>query len=301
MKIDRLIGIITTLQQKGKVTIPYLAAKYEVSKRTISRDIEEISKAGIPIVTTQGVGGGVSLMEGYVLDTTVFTRQELSDLMIGLGAVGSVEAGGNQGTQQLSDKLGSGQDRLFLDRDVIIDLSSFYKNRLSHQIRFFRNAIAQRRMVQFHYFYPKGEEDKQVEPYRVVFQWSDWYLLGFNPKRKDFRLYKLNRMGDYQLLDESYTPRELTPETVDFNRYFKDDYYIEAVFDSSQKYRLVEEYGTESFTQQEDGSLYTRWGFTNMEYALYWFLGFGSKVKILDPQEFQERYVQELERMRKQY
>ena len=76
MKIDRLIGIITTLQQKGKVTAPYLAEKFEVSRRTINRDIEDICRAGIPIVTTQGADGGIQIMEGFQLDTTVFTEDE---------------------------------------------------------------------------------------------------------------------------------------------------------------------------------------------------------------------------------
>ena len=74
MKLDRLIGIITTLQQKGKVTAPYLAEKFEVSKRTINRDIETICLAGIPIVTEQGAGGGISIMQVFSLDTTFFTE-----------------------------------------------------------------------------------------------------------------------------------------------------------------------------------------------------------------------------------
>ena len=84
MKIERLIGIITTLQQRKFVTAPYLAEKFEVSRRTINRDIEDICKAGIPIVTTQGANGGISIMEGFALDTTIFTEQELSAIFAGL-------------------------------------------------------------------------------------------------------------------------------------------------------------------------------------------------------------------------
>ena len=90
MKIYRLIGIITTLQQKKTVTAPYLAEKFEVSRRTISRDIEDICKAGIPLVTAQGAGGGISIMEGFSLDTTVFTEQELAAIFTGLKSLDSV-------------------------------------------------------------------------------------------------------------------------------------------------------------------------------------------------------------------
>ena len=90
MKINRLIGIITTLQQKKAVTAPYLAKKFEVSRRTINRDIEDICKAGIPIVTTQGANGGISIMDGFSLDTTVFTKQELAAIFTGLKSLDSV-------------------------------------------------------------------------------------------------------------------------------------------------------------------------------------------------------------------
>ena len=90
MKIYRLIGIITILQQQKTVTAPYLAEKFEVSRRTISRDIEDICRAGIPLVTTQGAGGGISIMEGFRLDTTVFTKQELAAILTGLKSLDSV-------------------------------------------------------------------------------------------------------------------------------------------------------------------------------------------------------------------
>lgn len=301
MKIDRLIGIITTLQQKGKVTASYLAEKFEVSVRTINRDIEEICLAGIPIVATRGVGGGIYIMEGYSLDTTIFTREELQTVLMGLHALESVDAGNRRKSALLRDKFGGRDDKLYLDNEVLIDLSSFYKGRLSEQIWLFRDAIVQKKRVQFHYFYGKGETDKIVDPYRVVFQWSNWYLFGYSEQRQDFRMYKLSRMCDWKVLEEGYESRDIPPEALDFNRYFTDDYIIKAVYESGEKYRLVEEYGPKCFTVQEDGRLYTEWGFANKENALSWFLQFGSKVQILEPEEFRLRYVEELKKTLMRY
>jgi len=90
MKIDRLIGILVVLQQNRKVTAPYLAEKFEVSRRTINRDIEDICRAGIPIVTTQGQSGGISLMDGFSVDTTLFTEDELQSIFVGLKTLDSV-------------------------------------------------------------------------------------------------------------------------------------------------------------------------------------------------------------------
>ena len=83
MKIDRLIGITMLLLQKGKVTAPELAERFEVSRRTISRDIEDICRAGIPLVTVQGYGGGISIAEGYRVNKAFLTEAELQAVFAG--------------------------------------------------------------------------------------------------------------------------------------------------------------------------------------------------------------------------
>ncbi len=129
MRLNRLIGIIATLQQKGKVTAPYLAEKFEVSRRTINRDIEDICRAGIPIITTQGVGGGISIMDGFSIDTTVFTEEELQSVFTGLKSLDSVL--GTSKSKLIRNKLGG---TVTVADDMIIDLSSFYKDSLSEKI-----------------------------------------------------------------------------------------------------------------------------------------------------------------------
>ena len=171
MKIDRLIGIITILQQKKTVTAPYLAEKFEVSRRTINRDIEDICKAGIPIVTTQGVNGGISIMEGFSLDTTVFTEQELSAIFTGLKSLDSVSYSAT--AEKLAQKIG-GSATINLADNMMIDLSSFYKDDLAVKIDRIKQAMKETKCISFHYYYNKGEADKMIEPYLIVFQWSDW-------------------------------------------------------------------------------------------------------------------------------
>lgn len=286
MKIERLIGIITTLQQKEKVTAPYLAEKFEVSRRTINRDIEDICRAGIPIVTTQGTNGGISLMEGFALDTTVFTRQELSAVFTGLKTLDSVSS--SQSADKLAEKIGA-KDGDELTDYMTIDLASFYKSSLSSKIELIKKAIRERRCIAFHYYYNKGEADKLIEPYQIYFMWSDWYVFGYCKQRQDFRLYKLRRLWDLQLSEEGYEARSIPPEKLQFGSHMKDDYFITAIYDSSVKYKLVEEYGPDSFTVMDDGSLYAKWGFNSAEDALPWFLSMGDKVKVIEPPEMVEK------------
>lgn len=298
MKIDRLIGIITTLQQRKFVTAPYLAEKFEVSRRTINRDIEDICKAGIPIVTTQGANGGISIMEGFALDTTVFTEQELSAIFAGLKSLDSVS--NSASAEKLAQKIGGNKSIPVADH-MVIDLASFYKDDLAAKIDTIKLAIKQAKCITFHYCYNKGEADKTIEPYLIVFKWSDWYVFGFCKVRQDFRMYKLRRLWNLQMTEENFLVREVPEEKKQFGVNMTDDYVITAVYDASVKYRLVEEYGPTSFTEQENGSLYTEWGFTRPENAVEWFLSFGDKVKVLGPPEMVERMKTALERIRKLY
>ncbi len=285
MKINRLIGIITTLQQKKIVTAPYLAEKFEVSRRTINRDIEDICKAGIPIVTSQGANGGISIMDGFSLDTTVFTEQELAAIFTGLKSLDSVSYSAS--AEKLTQKIG-GSSAIRLADSMVIDLSSFYKDDLVAKINQIKQAINESKCITFHYCYNKGEADKKIEPYLIVFKWSDWYVFGFCKERQDFRMYKLRRLWNLQVVDESFTVREIPEEKKQFGSHITDDYVITAVYDASMKYRLVEEYGHNSFTEMEDGKLYTEWGFTTQKGAVEWFLSFGEKVKVLGPPEMVE-------------
>ena len=298
MKIDRQIGIITALQRNKTDTASYLAEKFEVSRRTIIRDIEDICKAGIPIVTRQGKGGGISIMEGFALDTTVFTEQELSAIFTGLKSLDSVSD--FSFSEKLANKIG-GDSAIALSENMIIDLSSFYKENLADKIELIKLAIKESRCVKFRYCYKKGEAEKLIEPYMIVFKWSNWYVFGYSPERKDFRMYKLRRAWDFSITEENFEPRDIPEEKKQFGKNMTDNYYITAVYAPSEKYKLVEQYGPDSFTVMEDGRLWTRWGFTDSEWALEWFLSFGDKVEIIEPQEFKETLRAEIEKMLEKY
>ncbi len=286
MKIERLIGIIAILQQKKKVTAPFLAGVFEVSRRTINRDIEDICRAGIPIVTTQGSNGGISLMEGFSLDTTVFTGQELAAVFTGLKTLDSISHAAS--ADRIVQKFG-GDPAAELSGGMRIDLSSFYKRDLTDKIERIKAAVKERRCILFHYYYEKGESDKFVEPYLVVFRWSDWYVYGFCRERQDFRMYKLRRLWELKITDEVYEVREMPEEEKRFGSHMTDAYMVTAVYDAAVKYKLAEEYGPDSFTVTENGQLYTEWGFTGPEKAEEWFLGFGDKVKVTGPPEMVDR------------
>ena len=123
MKMDRLIGILSILLQRDRVSAPELAEHFEVSRRTIQRDIESLCRAGIPIATTQGAGGGISILEGYRVDRTVLTAPEMQAILAGLRSLDSVS--GTRRYAQLMEKLSAGTGRLVPGgAHLLIDLSS---------------------------------------------------------------------------------------------------------------------------------------------------------------------------------
>lgn len=184
MKIDRLLGIITVLLNKERVTAPYLAEKFEVSRRTINRDIEDICKAGIPIVTLQGNNGGISIEKGYKIDKNLLKKEELNAILTGLKSIDSVA--GNRNNQNIIEKLSCKENESNSDF-MRIDLASHYKDSLSYKIDRIKEAEINHVVIQFLYYSSKGESHRSVEPYYVTYKWSSWYLFGYCLDKKEFR------------------------------------------------------------------------------------------------------------------
>jgi len=278
MKLYRLLGILTVLLQNDRVTAPHLADKFEVTRRTIARDIDTLCEAGIPVITYQGSGGGISIAEGYKLDKSILTADELSGIIAAVKGMGSVSEPSQ--VERTLDKLGANSNTA--REPVVIDLASYYRESLVPKIELIKRAIVETRFIEFDYYSDKGEARRLVEPYFVAFQWSSWYVFAFCPERRDWRLFKLARLWNLHIRDERYAPREIPPEKLDFNAMYTDDIKLVAVFEPSEKYRLIESYGPDSFTETPDG-LRFEFGFTGMDYLVSWLLGFGDRVKVLEP------------------
>lgn len=299
MKIDRMIGILSILLQKEKVTAPYLAEKFEVSRRTINRDIEALCMAGIPLVTEPGRGGGISIMEGFSIDRALFTSADMQVILAGLRGLDSVS--GTNRYQQLMEKLSTGTSSLLTaDTHILIDLSSWYKSALSPKIELLHGAILSGNKVSFTYFSPKGESLRTVEPYYLVFQWAGWYLWGWCDEREDFRLFKLLRMTDLYV-GESFEKRAAAPPDLSANRVFPPTYQIKAKIHPSFQWRLVEEFGAKCFTVLPDGNLLFSADFSDRNNAVGWIASFGGGAELLEPVELREEVLRFAEDIRRNY
>ncbi|KAB1439707.1 helix-turn-helix transcriptional regulator [Candidatus Galacturonibacter soehngenii] len=283
MKIDRLIGILTILLQIDKITISQLAIRFEVSSRTIQRDIDTLCKAGIPIISTQGYQGGLTIADGYKIDKTILTEKELQVILTGIKSIDSVSK--TQYRQTFIDKFTHGKDSLLVDQDrILIDLASWNQDRLKEKIEEIKHAIQEKEKIAFLYYSDKGETKREIEPYLIVFKWSSWYVYGYCLMSNGFRLFKLNRLSKLHNMKILFVPRQITDENLKFEHFFlKEEIQLSALFDESVKYRLIEAYGPMCYSISKTGKLFFERGFTNPNYLVQWILSFGDKVKVINP------------------
>ena len=299
MKLDRMIGILAVLLQKEKVTAPWLAEKFEVSRRTINRDIERLCMAGIPIVTTRGAGGGISIMEGYAIDRTLLTSSDMQAVLAGLRSLDSV-SGTNRYAQLMEKLLPGASDLLAGDPHILIDLSSWYRAALAPKIELLHGAIESGRLVSFSYHAPSGESRRTVEPYDLIFQWAGWYLWGWCRTREDFRLFKLNRMTELEL-SGSFEKRPAPLPDLSQEKVFPHVFQVRARIEPEYKWRLIEEYGADSFSIQTDGSLLFTFGFADKTSVIGWIASFGGGAELLEPVELRSELARFGEKIREKH
>lgn len=291
MKIDRLIGILSVLLQQDKTTAPELAEKFEVSRRTIHRDIEALCKAGIPICTIQGSGGGICIMEGYRVDRTLLSSKDMQMILAGLRSLDSVS--GSRYYGQLMEKLKPGASDFVSGRDyILIDLSSWYRESLTPKISEIQDAIEERKLLSFRYYAPAGESFRRIEPYYLIFKWSSWYVWGWCLKKQDYRMFKLNRMDGLKKEPIGFEAREGPLPDLSNDRIFPGRIRVKAFFQPETKWRLIEEFSVQSFEQLEDGTLLFQMDYTDEDNLVRWLLSFGEKVKVLEPKSVRDKLLE---------
>lgn len=206
MQEARLFKIVYYLLNKGKSTAPELAEKFEVSIRTIYRDLDVISASGIPIYATQGKGGGISLMEDYVLDKSLLSDQEQEKILMALQGIIATE---NNKEDELLSKL-AGLFQLKNTDWIEVDFSNWVKNAHSQDVfDAIKGAIFSKNKINFSYFGSNGcFSNRTVEPIKLIFKSKDWYLYGFCLLKNEFRFFKLTRIKKLEVLTETFVREE---------------------------------------------------------------------------------------------
>ena len=280
MKENRYFQMIYLLLDKGQMTAPELADYFEVSIRTIYCDIDILSSAGIPIYATQGKGGGIAIQDSYVLKKSLLSEQEQKQILMALQGIRVLE---DEQINMLLSKL-SGVFQRQQGNWLEIDFSTWTKSGAGkHNFQLLQSAIWKSRIVSFSYYSGKGEQTKRIiEPHKLVFKTSDWYLYGYCTLRKDFRFFKLTRIRDLKLQDAEFM-RE-TPEHI-FER--SDEFEMKTVqvtllFDAGMSHDVYEKFD-EEVSEQADGSLLVTTILPDNELLYSYVLSCRERVEVLSP------------------
>lgn len=299
MQTERLFEIVYTLLDRGTVTAQALADKLQVSKRTILRDIETLTLAKVPVYTTQGKGGGVSLLDGYVLDKAVLSDEEKEQILLGIKTL--LPTGGASG--KTLSKLGS----LFSVKNtdwIEVDFSR-WSNPTHDREKFdtLKNAVTQRYALAFSYPDSAGEiSERKAYPLKLVFQGQAWYIQAFCLLKEDYRTFKIHRMIDVEVLPETFDAAlYMPPPVVSQNSPPHGKTHIRAVFASTVAYRIYDEFNPEDIEKNADGSFTVDTSMPFDEWVYGYFLSYGDAVRILEPTALRETLQKKIKEMLKNY
>ena len=290
MKVDRLVSIILLLLEKERVGAQELAEKFEVSPRTIYRDIDAINMAGIPIRSTSGVGGGFEILPQYKLDKNTFSAADLSAILMGLSNLSGVMRG-----DELVNALAKVKSFIPADRakdievkanQICIDLSPWMGNRnLQPYLEIIKNALQKSRLLSFVYTDRRGNQTaRTAEPYQLVLKSNHWYVQGYCHKRNDFRLFKLSRMADLQMEEEVFTPRDYEKPQLNFDDILETmQTRIKIRIHKSAMDRMLDYCAYEDFSPHGDEHFMVDFPFIENEYYYDILLSYGDKCECLEP------------------
>lgn len=297
MQINRLFEIIYILLDKKTVTASELAKHFEVSQRTIYRDVETLSEAGIPVFMSKGRGGGISFLPDFVLNKAVLTERERSDLLSAIKAVRALDHSNNGNTlEKVSAMLGSKNSDW-----IEIDFSSWGNSHTEEEnFRELKNAVIEKQAVEFTYSSGRYEKtSRSVLPLKLVFKGAAWYLYGFCRLRNDYRFFKLRRIENISVTEERFDmqppERVLADNAYDTRRYIS----AELLICAKMAFRVYDEVA--DYTVDEHGDFLCRMSFSDVDNLCSYVATYGEYCRLISPSEAVEELKKRLKKFSEMY
>jgi predicted DNA-binding transcriptional regulator YafY len=291
MKTDRLLGIIIYLLNHKKVNAKTLSKKYEVSIRTIRRDMDSLCMAGIPIISTYGSDGGYEIAESFQMERQLAGKDDYTYIISALS--GFLSAYRNHNLEETLEKIravstSKKKENIILDFGVLRE-----QQNVNQYITKLEKAITSKQIVNFKYTSSSGScKEQQVEPISVVYKWYSWYLLGYCVDKEDYRLYKLIRMENLYETNQSQRKEHPLPEEImkkqeqnDVRRHLE----IKLQCNATARMKVLEYLNGIEEQELEDGSYLMRLHVPEGEH--FWLatlIALGNSVTILEPMEVKE-------------
>ncbi len=281
MKNSRLFRLLYVLMERGRTSAPELARQFEVSVRTIYRDIDSLSQAGIPVYTERGRAGGIRLLDGYVINRALMSAEEQNRLLMAVKSLDAATDGGDGGL--LLSKLAAlfRQER----QDWLeVDFSRWgCGGARDGRFETLKTALLEKRIVCFRYAGAGGgDAPRRVKPARLAFKASAWYLQAYSLEKKAYRTFKLTRIHELTLTEERFSdvlvPPPIEPEDMTTGM------RVVLKFSASLAYRVLDEFDGERVRALDDGVLLVDAFMPDGGWLIDNLLSFGGQAEVLEPE-----------------
>lgn len=294
---NRLFEIVYILIQKKKVTAKELANRFEVSTRTIYRDIEILSRANIPVYATKGKEGGIGILDEYVLNKTILTEEEQNQILFALQGMKKVVGQDEKNTLRKLSRLFNKK----VDDWIRIDFSNWGKdNEKEKRFNMIKTAILNKNQIEFVYYNSNGEKSQRtVEPLQVWFKDKSWYLIAYCKMKQDYRIFKIARIKEIKILEEHFK-RELQQENKKEEYKFK-TVTLELEISKKMAYRVYDEFEDSEINKKDDGSFIINVEYPENEWVYGYILSFGEYVNVLAPERVKRTIKDKIEKILKNY
>jgi len=279
-----LLEISIILLNRKSTTAKELAERFNVSTRTIYRDIDVLSSAGVPVYMSKGKGGGIFLLEDYYISGATITGGEVESINV---ALKTLQATKYPEIDSILDKLGS----VFKNGDIHstwidIDFTPWGSDpNESDKFLNIKNAIISRRVIKFSYMSSYGKSsERELEPLKLWYKGNGWYLWGFCRDKQDFRVFRITRIKGLEITDEAFTPKDI--EKAEENR--RENQKLPTVtmklkFSPSALYRVYDDFDSEHIELSGDGSAIVTVDFPFDEWIFGYMLSLGPDMEVLEP------------------
>ncbi|MCL2356371.1 MAG: YafY family transcriptional regulator [Defluviitaleaceae bacterium] len=293
MQINRLFEIIYTLLHKKSVTAKELATQFGVSSRTIYRDVDTLSLAGIPVYTEKGKGGGISLLPDFVLNKSILSESEQNAILTALQGLSHVNADEANGALKRLSAIFNKTAANWLEADFSGYSNDFFND--------FKTAVLERRIVAFDYFNAEGEKIfRRVEPLQLWFKSKSWYVKGFCLNKQATRLFKLTRVKNLVVTEENFAVRNLleSPDTEDPEL---PESVIKLRISPEMTYRVYDEFNENDITKQPDGSFIVSATWPEDSWVYGFILSYGEYAEVLEPLHLREIIKEKSQKILRKY
>ncbi len=299
MQVNRLFEIVYILMEKGSVKAKDLANYFGVSVRTIYRDIDVLSIAKIPIYTSNGKGGGIHLLDSFILDKSLISEDEQNQILF---ALQSLEKMNLNDEKKLLNKMSALFNRNVRNW-IEIDFSSWGANNSQNEkFNKIRDAIIQRKLIEFTYFNSNGEENRrQVEPLLILFKDKSWFLKAYCRLKQDYRIFKISRIRDIIILEQFFEREIINDSEEKYDKTKLNIVSLRLKISKDMTYRVYDEFEKENISKSSDDDFIVEIDYPENEWLYGYILSFGEYAKVLSPKHVRNIVVEKLEKNIKNY